>query len=107
MTNKEPFTSWLDRMRTKIEDIREDDIMKRLSTEIINFDDAGADDDHPVKGITMGHIRRWFDRAEEFELARAELAALIPDPENPTESAWPCGNPADRECLQKAYRLLT
>lgn len=42
----------------------------RLSTEIIKFDDAAAADDHPVTGITMGHIRRWFDEAEQNELAK-------------------------------------
>ena len=43
--------------------------MTSLSTEIISFDDAGAEDDHPVKGITMGHIRRWFDRVEQLHVA--------------------------------------
>jgi hypothetical protein len=43
-------------------------IRSRLSTEIIRFDDAGAGDDHPVKGITMGHIRRWFEQVEEYEV---------------------------------------
>lgn len=59
--------------------------MTKLSTEIISFDDAGADDDHPVKGITMGHIRRWFEQAEEYEVrlriiaeaAAAENARMI------------------------------
>jgi hypothetical protein len=38
----------------------------KLSTEIIGFDDAGAGDDHPVKGVTVGHIRRWFDQVEKL-----------------------------------------
>jgi hypothetical protein len=32
-----------------------------------------------------------------------DLAALIPDPNNPQEQDWPCDNPADRACLQSAY----
>jgi hypothetical protein len=35
-----------------------------------------------------------------------ELAALIADPANPTVDQWPCLNPADRECLQKAYTTI-
>lgn len=78
----------------------------RLSTEIISFDDAGADDDHPVEGITMGHIRRWLDAVEEAEGARGELAALVADPNNPMPDKWPCANEADRDCLQRAYNSL-
>jgi len=48
--------------------------MTKLSKEIITFSDAGAPDDHPVKGITMGHIRRWFDVVEEYE-ARLRIIA--------------------------------
>lgn len=29
----------------------------------LDFDDAGASDEEPVKGITQWHIRRWHDEA--------------------------------------------
>lgn len=42
----------------------------------------------------------------DSEAARIELAGLIPIPYEPEEHEWPCENPADRACLQKAYMLL-
>jgi hypothetical protein len=50
----------------------------RLSTEIIKFDDAGATDDHPVDGINMGQIRRWFDKIEKYEAALRNIADSCP-----------------------------
>jgi hypothetical protein len=105
-TEDAAFTAWLEHTRIRLEGIKMDQKSMKLSTEIINFDDAGANDDHPVKGITMGHIRRWFDAVEEAEAACVELAALISDPNNPTADKWPCANEADRDCLQRAYNNL-
>ena len=31
---------------------------------LLFFDDAGAHDDHPAKGVTVGHIRAWHDAGE-------------------------------------------
>lgn len=42
-----------------------------------------------------------------LDLVREELAALIPDPSSPKLSDWPVTNPADAECLQAAYGLLS
>src|SRR5882724_13719543 len=40
---------------------REAFIMKQF----LDFDDPGAQDDEPVKGLTMGDIRAWHDRFEK------------------------------------------
>jgi hypothetical protein len=34
---------------------------------ILEFDDPGASDDEPVKGVTMGHIRAWHDSYAELD----------------------------------------
>ncbi len=41
---------------------------------LLDFDDAGAPDDHPAKGVTVGDIRAWFDEVEQL---RATNAALV------------------------------
>ena len=35
--------------------------------QFLDFDDAGAQDDEPVKGVTMGDIRAWHDYHVELE----------------------------------------
>lgn len=37
----------------------------------LDFDDAGADDSEPARGVTIGDVRRWHD---ELEALRNELA---------------------------------
>ena len=39
---------------------------------LLHFDDPGADDNEPVKGITMGDIRAWHDRYESLFSAWAD-----------------------------------
>lgn len=34
-----------------------------MGRNILDFDDAGAADDHPARGITVGDIRRWHDES--------------------------------------------
>ena len=34
---------------------------------LLDFDDAGADDDHPARGVTVGDIRAWYDHVEQIE----------------------------------------
>jgi hypothetical protein len=46
------------------------------------------------------------DIQETLCAIKNELAALITDPANPTVDQWPCTNPADRECLHKAYTAI-
>jgi hypothetical protein len=41
---------------------------------LLDFDDAGATDDHPAKGVTVGDIRAWYD---EFERLRGENRTLF------------------------------
>ena len=41
---------------------------------LLEFDDAGAKDDEPVKGVTVGDIRAWHDRIEALEAALREIA---------------------------------
>ena len=38
-----------------------------MKISILEFDDPGASDDEPVKGVTMGHIRAWHDSYAELE----------------------------------------
>lgn len=38
-----------------------------MKASILEFDDPGAGDDEPVKGITMGDIRAWYDSYVELE----------------------------------------
>jgi hypothetical protein len=35
--------------------------MPRSLRPILDFDDPGASDDHPAKGVTVGDIRAWHD----------------------------------------------
>lgn len=42
--------------------------------DLLEFDDAGAKDDHPAKGVTVGDIRAWFD--ENAALREALNSAL-------------------------------
>lgn len=44
-----------------------------ILNEILEFDDAGAGDDHPAKGVTMAHIRAWFDEVSRLEGKIADL----------------------------------
>lgn len=44
-------------------------LMRRL----LDFDDTGATDEEPVKGVTVGDIRAWFD---EMERMKAEINLL-------------------------------
>jgi hypothetical protein len=53
--------------------------------ELLSFDDHGASDEHPAKGITIGHIRRWFDYLDSrtiicctLEQDRCEICGKIP-----------------------------
>lgn len=43
---------------------------------------------------------------EAMQTAYMELSALIATPYTPKVDDWPCENPADRECLQRAYIAL-
>ncbi len=36
---------------------------------LLDFDDAGAQDDHPAKGVTVGDIRAWHDERERLRSA--------------------------------------
>lgn len=55
-------------------------------------------------------IRSLLDRIKGMEAAlkaaNVELSALIPRPRKPSVDEWPCENPGDRECLQKAFTTI-
>ena len=40
---------------------------------LLDFDDAGAGDDEPAKGVTVGDIRAWHDTAQDLLNALAEV----------------------------------
>lgn len=56
--NAEPFEDWLQRTKERLE---------TMKVSILEFDDPGASDDEPVKGVTMGDIRAWHDSYAELE----------------------------------------
>ena len=37
--------------------------------QLLDFDDAGASDDEPAKGVLVGHIREWHDEVERLKTA--------------------------------------
>lgn len=44
---------------------------------LLEFDDAGAQDDEPVKGVTVGDIRAWHDQYDQILTSWAECRALL------------------------------
>lgn len=48
---------------------------------LLDFDDAGASDDEPAKGVKVGHIREWHDEMvrlrEALRLARTDMYEAI------------------------------
>lgn len=40
---------------------------------ILDFDDAGALDDEPAKGVTVGDIRAWHDEIERLKQEYRDL----------------------------------
>lgn len=57
---------------------------------LLEFDDPGANDDEPAKGVTVGDIRAWYDEIERLRRDCAELYQVIgtmaehcPDPTDP------------------------
>ena len=49
--------------------------------DLLDFDDAGASNDEPAKGVTVGDIRAWHDKidAMSYALSRCYDAATDPD----------------------------
>jgi hypothetical protein len=37
--------------------------------DLLDFDDAGAGDDEPTKGVLIGHIREWHDEMDRLRIA--------------------------------------
>ena len=58
MTDDEKFLAWLGNIKERLEKMR---------ISLLEFDDAGASDEEPVKGVTMGHIRHWHDECVAME----------------------------------------
>lgn len=48
-----------------------------MTRELLDFDDAGAEDDHPAKGVTVGDIRGWFDEIEQLHAALQEARIVM------------------------------
>lgn len=82
------------------------DLVKRLrDREIMN---GYLSDQAPKMMATMeeaaDHIA---ELTAAVQTAHTELAALIRHPSKPTTQSWPVENPADAECLQRAYVALS
>jgi hypothetical protein len=45
--------------------------------QILEFDDAGASDEEPAKGVTVGDIRAWHDQYDNLLTSWAECRALL------------------------------
>lgn len=56
--SNEPFEDWLQRTKERLE---------TMKVSILEFDNPGASDDEPIKGVTMGDIRAWHDSYAELE----------------------------------------
>ncbi len=44
---------------------------------LLDFDDAGASDEEPAKGVTVGDIRAWYDAYDDLLTSLAECRALL------------------------------
>ncbi len=44
---------------------------------LLDFDDAGASDEEPAKGVTVGDIRAWHDAYDDLLWSLAECRALL------------------------------
>lgn len=44
---------------------------------LLDFDDAGAADDEPVKAVTVGDIRAWHDQYDQILTSWAECRDLL------------------------------
>lgn len=54
---------------------------------LLDFDDAGAADDHPAKGVCIGDVRAWHDEMERMRTLIAGLKKdLADDVTDPLES---------------------
>lgn len=77
---------------------------------LLEFDDAGAQDDEPTKGVTVGDIRAWHDEIERLRLALAESDALIATHADKIDSnrrpSWPKGSLLAAALDRHSARLL-
>lgn len=64
---------------------------------LLDFDDAGATDDHPAKGVTVGDIRAWFDAVVE----------LLSGHDNLYRAHFPGCDPRDDIAAKAARALLS
>jgi hypothetical protein len=51
--------------------------VNRTPKTFLSFDDAGASDDEPVKGVTVGDIRAWHDQYDRLLSSWAECRDLL------------------------------
>lgn len=51
--------------------------MNRAIKPLLEFDDAGASDDEPAKGVTVGDIRAWHDQYDRVLTSWAECRDLL------------------------------
>ena len=50
-----------------------------MTRPLLDFDDAGAGDDEPAKGVTVGDIRAWHDEIERLRAENEQLRAINKD----------------------------
>lgn len=46
---------------------------------LLDFDDAGAADDHPARGVTVGDIRAWYDEMEQLQASLDQIIIVCED----------------------------
>lgn len=66
---------------------------------LLDFDDPGAGDDHPAKGVTVGDIRAWHDLIADLVEALMEFCCHGLD--HPDERLR-CRAVSDGNCLREA-----
>lgn len=71
---------------------------------LLDFDDPGASDDEPAKGVTMGDIRAWFDQMDRL---RAALQPFASGGDWGTIKAWLVHGAPDRAQAIDVARGIT
>jgi hypothetical protein len=74
----------------------------------LDFNDAGAGDDEPVKGVLQGHIREWHDELDRLtrQLAEAQgvIETLVADIEDYERVNNLAPSPGKPDCWQSVTR---
>lgn len=81
--------------------------------QLLDFDDAGAGDEEPTKGVLVGHIREWHDERDrlrtglEAAIRAAKLALFVIRKQGVMpNSSWESGFESDKKMAEDALAAL-